>query len=85
MTLVPTMGSAFVVEAFVTVVVGGADIFLGSAPAALILGAVKAALTSWQGQLAARSGCWSPLSLSFASCRAVCRAGFFVREHEPWL
>lgn len=56
MTLVPTMGSAFVVEAFVTVVVGGADIFLGTAPAALILGAVKAALTSWQGQLAGQIG-----------------------------
>ncbi len=56
MTLVPTMGSAFVVEAFVTVVVGGADIFLGTAPAAAILGIVKAALTSWQGQLAGQIG-----------------------------
>ncbi|QEE43324.1 branched-chain amino acid ABC transporter permease (plasmid) [Rhizobium sp. WL3] len=56
MTLVPTMGSAFVVEAFVTVVVGGADIFLGTAPAALILGAIKAGLTSWQGQLAGQIG-----------------------------
>ncbi len=56
MTLVPTMGAAFVVEAFVTVVVGGADIFLGTAPAALILGAAKAALTSWQGQLAGQIG-----------------------------
>lgn len=51
MTLVPTMGSAFVVDAFVTVVVGGADIFLGTAPAAAILGVMKAALTSWKGQL----------------------------------
>ena len=34
MTLVPTMGASFMVEAFVTVVVGGADIFLGTAPAA---------------------------------------------------
>jgi branched-chain amino acid transport system permease protein len=50
------MGAAFVVEAFVTVVVGGADIFLGTAPAALILGAVKAGLTSWQGQLAGQIG-----------------------------
>jgi len=56
MTLVPTMGSAFVVEAFVTVVVGGADIFLGTAPAAAILGLVKAALISWQGQLAGQIG-----------------------------
>ena len=56
MTLVPTMGSAFVVEAFVTVVVGGADIFLGTAPAAAILAIVKAGLTSWQGQLAGQIG-----------------------------
>ena len=51
MTLVPTMGSSFVVDAFVTVVVGGADIFLGTAPAAAVLGVMKAALTSWKGQL----------------------------------
>ncbi|MCE8044404.1 branched-chain amino acid ABC transporter permease [Halomonas daqingensis] len=56
MTLVPTMGSAFLVEAFVTVVVGGADIFLGTAPAAAILGVIKAALTSWYGQLAGQIG-----------------------------
>src|SRR5690625_1610046 len=51
MTLVPTMGSSFVVDAFVTVVVGGADIFLGTAPAAAILSVMKAGLTSWKGQM----------------------------------
>jgi branched-chain amino acid transport system permease protein len=56
MTLVPTMGSSFVVEAFVTVVVGGADVFLGTAPAALILGVIKAGLTSWYGQLFGQIG-----------------------------
>lgn len=56
MTLVPTMGAAFMVEAFVTVVVGGADIFLGTAPAAVVLGFIKASLTSWQGQLAGQIG-----------------------------
>ncbi|PRD40607.1 branched-chain amino acid ABC transporter permease [Phyllobacterium phragmitis] len=56
MTLVPTMGSAFIVEAFVTVVIGGADIFLGTAPTAAILGVIKAALTSWHGQLAGQIG-----------------------------
>ncbi|SMO93687.1 ABC transporter permease subunit [Paracoccus laeviglucosivorans] len=56
MTLVPTMGASFMVEAFVTVVVGGADIFLGTAPAALILAVIKAGLTSWQGQLAGQIG-----------------------------
>lgn len=56
MTLVPTMGASFMVEAFVTVVVGGADIFLGTAPAAIVLGVIKAGLTSWQGQLAGQIG-----------------------------
>ena len=56
MTLVPTMGATFMVEAFVTVVVGGADIFLGTAPAAIFLGIIKTTLTSWQGQLAGQVG-----------------------------
>jgi urea ABC transporter permease protein UrtB len=51
MTMVPTMGATFIMEAFVTVVVGGADIFFGTAPAAVILGVMKAAMTSWEGQL----------------------------------
>lgn len=56
MTLVPTMGSQFIMEAFVTVVVGGADVFLGTAPAAVLLGFVKAGMTTWQGQLAGQIG-----------------------------
>jgi branched-chain amino acid transport system permease protein len=52
MTMVPSMGASFIMEAFVTVVVGGADVFLGTAPAAAVLGVIKAAMTSWQGQLA---------------------------------
>lgn len=56
MTLVPTMGSQFIMEAFVTVVVGGADVFLGTAPAGLTLGLVKAVMTTWQGQLAGQIG-----------------------------
>ncbi len=56
MTLVPTMGSSFIVESFVTVVVGGADVFLGTAPAAAILAVVKATLTSVYGQLFGQIG-----------------------------
>ena len=52
MTLVPTMGATFIMEAFVTVVVGGADVFFGTAPAAFVLGLMKATATSWGGQLA---------------------------------
>ena len=56
MTMVPTMGGTFIMEAFVTVVVGGGDVFLGTAPAAAALGAIKAAMTSWQGQLFGQIG-----------------------------
>lgn len=56
MTMVPTMGATFIVESFVTVVVGGADIFLGAAPAAAILAVIRASLTAWQGQLFGQIG-----------------------------
>ena len=56
MTMVPTMGSTFIVESFVTVVVGGADIFVGAAPAAAILAVIKAAMTAWYGQLFGQIG-----------------------------
>lgn len=56
MTLVPTMGAQFIMEAFVTVVVGGGDVFLGTAPAGVLLGLVKALMTTWQGQLAGQIG-----------------------------
>src|SRR3981189_1919272 len=55
-TLEQTMGSTFIMEAFVTVVVGGADIFLGTATTAAVLGLVKATMTSWQGQLFGQIG-----------------------------
>lgn len=56
MTLVPTMGVTFMVESFVTVVIGGGDIFLGAAPAAAILAVIRATLTSWYGQLFGQIG-----------------------------
>jgi urea ABC transporter permease protein UrtB len=56
MTLVPTMGSQFITDAFVTVVVGGSDVFLGTAPAAVILGFIRSVLTTWEGQLAGQIG-----------------------------
>ena len=56
MTMVPTMGATFIVESFVTVVVGGGDIFLGVAPAAAILAVIRAAMTAWQGQLFGQIG-----------------------------
>lgn len=56
MTMVPTMGTTFIVESFVTVVVGGADVFIGTAPAAAILGLIKASMTAWQGQLIGQIG-----------------------------
>lgn len=56
MTLVPTMGSQFITEAFVTVVTGGGDVFLGTAPAGAALGFIRSAMTTWQGQLAGQIG-----------------------------
>src|SRR5258708_39066648 len=56
MTIVTTLGSTFIMEAFVTVGVGGASIFLGPAPAAPVVGIIKATMTSWQGPLAGRNG-----------------------------
>src|SRR5258708_38716247 len=44
MTIVPTMGSTFIMEAVVTFVAGGADVFLGTAPAATEVGDVKATM-----------------------------------------
>ena len=56
MTMVPTMGATFIVESFVTVVVGGADIFVGAAPAVAILALIKTGLTAWYGQLFGQIG-----------------------------
>lgn len=56
MTMVPTMGATFIVESFVTVVVGGTDIFVGAAPAAAILAIIKAGMTAWYGQLFGQIG-----------------------------
>lgn len=56
MTLIPTMGATFIVEAFVTVVVGGTNILLGTAPAAFALAVIRTALISWHGQIAGQIG-----------------------------
>lgn len=79
MTLVPTMGTTFIMEAFVTVVVGGADVFLGTAPAAALLAVVKATLTSWYGQLFGQIGL---LVAVITVIRVLPRgiSGFLLRE-----
>jgi urea transport system permease protein len=56
MTAVPTMGQAFIVQSFVTVVVGGADVLLGVAPAAAVLGLIQSSLTASSGQLIGQIG-----------------------------
>ena len=56
MTLVPTMGTGFVVQAFVTVVVGGGDVLLGTAPASAILGLVQTWLTASYGTMIGKLG-----------------------------
>jgi len=56
MTLVPTMGTGFVVQAFVTVVVGGGDVLLGTAPASAMLGFVQTWLTASYGTMIGKLG-----------------------------
>jgi branched-chain amino acid transport system permease protein len=56
LSLTPTIGGVFVVEAFITVIVGGADALLGTALAGLLLGTTSATLTAWQGQIFGQIG-----------------------------
>jgi len=56
MTLIPTMGAAFLVESFVTVVVGGANVLLGTAPAGILLAVIRTALNGWGGQIVGQIG-----------------------------
>jgi len=57
MTLIPTMGITFIVEAFVTVVVGGSNVLLGTVPAAIGLGAIRTALNAWHVRSWRKSVC----------------------------
>jgi len=56
MTLIPTMGVTFIVEAFVTVVVGGSNVLLGTVPAAVVLSVIRSGLNAWQGQIVGQIG-----------------------------
>ena len=56
MTLIPTMGATFIVESFVTVVVGGANVLLGTAPAAMFLALVRMTLNAGYGQIIGQIG-----------------------------
>ena len=55
-TVVPTMGAEFVVQAFVTVVVGGGDVLLGTAPAGAVLELVQTWLTASYGTMIGKLG-----------------------------
>ncbi len=56
MSLIPTMGSTFVVESFVTVVIGGANVLLGTAPAGVLLAIIRTGLNAWHGQIVGQIG-----------------------------
>ena len=56
MTLIPTMGATFIVESFVTVVVGGSNVLLGTAPAGMLLAAVRTLLNASAGQVVGQIG-----------------------------
>ncbi|MDP9363616.1 MAG: branched-chain amino acid ABC transporter permease [Chloroflexota bacterium] len=55
-TVVPFFGTNFMVEAFVTVIVGGANVLVGSPLAAALLGAINAFLAQTWGLYIARVG-----------------------------
>ena len=56
MSLIPTMGATFVVESFVTVVIGGANLLLGTAPAGIFLSIIRTGLNAWHGQIVGQIG-----------------------------
>ncbi|MBF5007136.1 ABC transporter permease subunit [Diaphorobacter caeni] len=56
MTLIPTMGATFLVESFVTVVVGGSNVLLGTAPAGILLATIRSGLNAWGGQIIGQIG-----------------------------
>ncbi|HEX2281068.1 MAG TPA: hypothetical protein VHG52_04820 [Thermomicrobiales bacterium] len=55
-TIVPFFGTNYIVEAFVTVIVGGANALVGTPLAALLLGAINAALGTEYGLYIGRVG-----------------------------
>jgi branched-chain amino acid transport system permease protein len=56
MTLIPTMGVTFIIESFVTVVVGGSNVLLGTGPAGVLLAVVRTGLNAWHGQIVGQIG-----------------------------
>jgi branched-chain amino acid transport system permease protein len=56
MVIVPHLGTNFMVEAFVTVIVGGADVLVGIPLAGAVLGAVNSLLAQTWGTYIARVG-----------------------------
>ena len=50
------MGATFIVESFVTVVVGGSNVLLGTAPAGMLLAAVRTLLNASAGQVVGQIG-----------------------------
>jgi branched-chain amino acid transport system permease protein len=54
--IVPQFGSGFIVEAFVTVIVGGGNVLLGTSVAGILLGAIYAFLAQTWGTYIARVG-----------------------------
>ncbi|WNZ24144.1 branched-chain amino acid ABC transporter permease [Leptolyngbya sp. NK1-12] len=55
-SIIPKFGAGFVVEAFVTVIVGGANLLVGTSLAAIALGGISTILSSVYGSFVARVG-----------------------------
>ena len=82
MTLSPMMGATFIIEAFVTVVAGGANVLVGTPPAGIRSpSSRRTALNASTARSPARSACWSRSASSSGSCRRAC-PGWLVRRVE---
>lgn len=53
-SLVPSLGGSYIIEAFVTVIVGGANVLIGVPASALSLSIINGAASQWGGALAGR-------------------------------
>ncbi|WP_332900360.1 ABC transporter permease subunit [Haladaptatus sp. CMSO5] len=53
-SLVPTLGGSYIIEAFVTVIVGGANVLIGVPASALSLSIINGGASQWGGALAGR-------------------------------
>jgi branched-chain amino acid transport system permease protein len=53
-TISPNLGSSYIIEAFVTVIVGGANVLLGTPASSTLLSVISGSGSQWGGTLVGR-------------------------------